>query len=400
MKHRSIRFNSFLLLALPIGLSCVSLPLIAEEAAAGALSERPWSTVVGIYHWGGRRASGLSSGVADVVALNAGVMRITLSARMAIDYNTGFQCIPEFTLAGTLDDPDVLAAITDPRLQVIMITAYDGTGFSDCVTNNYIHPTFYSKDNTARMVGEYSEFVYRLHRLLNGSHKKVILSNWEGDNALYCGSAYSYLNDVKFRQGCDEMYPAAYAGNAGPRESVEGMVLWLRAKYLGMNLGNIRAAEEGLTETQVFQAPEISVVHALKDRGYASVLYDVLPRTPFDYVSYSCYEILNNPDPGAALREDLNLIQLATGSRRIVLGEVGYPRSAMGERLIPATLSVVAEAISWGVEYIIQWNLYDQGPGTDFGMYDSDGRLTVLGEYYRQLFSVERAKMSEIFLGS
>jgi hypothetical protein len=128
------------------------------------------------------------------------------------------------------------------------------------------------------------------------------------------------------------------------------MVLWLRARYLGMNRGNLRAAEEGLTGTQVFQGPELSVVHGLKDRGYASVLYDVLPRAPFDYVSYSCYEILNTPDPGTALKEDLNLIHLATGSRRIVLGEVGYPRSAMGERLIPTTLSVVAEAIAWGVE--------------------------------------------------
>jgi hypothetical protein len=188
------------------------------------------------------------------------------------------------------------------------------------------------------------------------------------------------------------MYPATYAGNAGPRESVEGMALWLRARYLGMTLGNLRAAEEGLTGTQVFQGPELSVVHGLKDRGYASVLYDVLPKAAFDYVSYSCYEILNTPDPVAALKEDLNLIHLATGSRRIVLGEVGYPRSALGGRLIPTTLSVVAEAIAWGVEYIIQWNLYDQNPETDFGMYDSDGRLTGLGEYYRELFAVERAE--------
>ena len=80
----------------------------------------------------------------------------------------------------------------------------------------------------------------------------------------------------------------------------------------------------------VLIAPEMSAVHMLHDRGYPSVLYDVIPRVPFDSVSYSCYESLDHPDPVSALVADLDLIRLITGSNRVLLGEMAPHVAAIG----------------------------------------------------------------------
>jgi hypothetical protein len=135
---------------------------------------------------GGRSASGIRA----VLDLHGSVVRVAVSPRMAIDYNRGSGCIPSFQLAGALEDKELQSTLADPRLKVLIMTTYGGTGFTDCVTPDYLNPRFYSEENTARIVAEYSDFVYRLHVLFQGSGKRFILANWEGDNAIYCGEAY------------------------------------------------------------------------------------------------------------------------------------------------------------------------------------------------------------------
>ena len=303
-----------------------------------------------------------------------------------MDYHRGDHCISGFSLPGVLADPDVVSALTDSHLAVIMATAYDGTSFADCITQSYFNPDFYSQANTARMVAEYSDFVYRLNVLLHDSGKTFILSNWEGDNALYCGQAYTYTISAAFREQCAAGYPTVYGGALSPHQAVEGMVLWMKARYLGVTLGRERARSEGLTGFDVFVAPEICAVHMLHALGLESVLYDVIPRIPFDYVSYSSYESLGGSTPAQTLMADLDVIRTVSGSDRIIIGEFGFSRSADRGALIAKTQAVTAAAIAWGVSYIIQWNLYDEVEDSDFGLFDVSGRLTELGTYYQQAF--------------
>ena len=129
---------------------------------------------MGIYHWGGRKTNGFASGVRDLADLNASIARLTISPRMDIDYNRGTSCIAGFSLGSALDDPDLRSALEDPHLKVIILTAYDGTGFADCATHSYLSPDFYSPANTVRMVNEYAEFVYRLHVLFENTGKTFI----------------------------------------------------------------------------------------------------------------------------------------------------------------------------------------------------------------------------------
>jgi hypothetical protein len=343
---------------------------------------------VGIYHWAGRQADGVASGVRAVLALNGSVVRIALSPRMDIDYNRSSQCLPFFRLANVLDDDDLRSALADPRLKVVMATVYDGVSFADCWNPSYLNLGFYSEANTTRLVAEYSDFVYRLHVLFAGTGKRFILANWEGDNAIYCGSAYSYAFLDEFRANCDRLYPQYYGGNENPRESIEAMILWHRARFLGAKSGIERARAEGLSGIDVLMAPEISAVRMLHDRGFATVLYDVLPRISFDYVSYSSWESLGAAKPADTLASDLDLIRSVTASSSIIVGEMGFSRSAYGDRQLAAVQAYNNAAIRWGAAYIICWSLYDSDPRNDFGLFDVNGALTPIGAYYRSMFTV------------
>ena len=359
----------------------LSAAACATAEDRGRLSEK-----VGVYHWGGRQADGVASGIRAVLDLHGSVVRVAVSPRMAIDYNRGSACIPSFQLAGALEDEELRSALADPRLKVLIMTTYGGTGFTDCVTPDYLNPRYYSEENTARIVAEYSDFVYRLHVLFQGSGKRFILANWEGDNAIYCGEAYGYVVSEEFRKQCDEQYPQYYAGNRIPQETVEGMVLWHRARYQGVKSGIDRARAAGLDGIEVQVAVEISGVHELHDHGLASVLYHVLPRVPFDYVSYSSWESLGQPDPAAALASDLGLIQSVTGSNQIIVGEMGFSRSGSSVRLLPLAAAVTQGAIDWGASYVIYWNLYDWDTANDFGLFDFNGKLTDTGSYLRWIY--------------
>jgi hypothetical protein len=41
--------------------------------------------------------------------------------------------------------------------------------------------------------GEYASLAYGLIVLHSGSNKRFVISTWEADNQVYCGSAYHYL---------------------------------------------------------------------------------------------------------------------------------------------------------------------------------------------------------------
>ena len=122
----------------------------------------------------------------------------------------------------------------------------------------------------------------------------------------------------------------------------------------------------------------------LRDFGFASMLWDVIPRVRFDYVSYSSHESLSNG--GSALSSDLDLIRSVARTDRIIIGEIGFQRSSSGDRLIPWTIFAINAALDSGVVYIVQWNLYDQVSSSDFGLYDVDGKMTDIGSFYKQAF--------------
>lgn len=335
-----------------------------------------------------------------VVALGSRAARVALSPRYGIDYQQSTACSTLGSLEALVRQPDIKAALDNPNIDVFMITAYDFTTFGDCQTQRYLEPQFYTPVNIQALVQEYSDLTLYLYQAYAHTDKRFIISNWEGDNSIYCGQAYSYATTQSFREYCDGAYPSLYYGNATPAESFNALTLWFQFRQQGIADGRVRAAQLGWGGTRVYFAPEFCITRALHAGGYQSVLYDVLPAVLFDYVSYSAYESINAPQPGETLTEDLDTIQAVTGSNAIILGEIGFSLSAWGTAAISRTSEVLAAADSWGVSYIFVWNLYDSSALDAYGAYGTDGTLTELGAYLsRHLTTHDRqARRADQFL--
>jgi hypothetical protein len=369
-----------------------------QSAAAVAARQSEFSRKVGIYHWGGRMAHSMQDGVDRIAAFGGQIARVALAPTYLTDYNMGTGCYPDFSLGEAAKIPDVQAALGKPSIRVYAITAYDGVSFGDCATHRYLSPAFTSEHFQA-IADEYAELTLQLHRAYQDSGKTFILSNWEGDNAIYCGSAYRYIVDMEFRDVCEAAYPGAYGGNHSVSDSVAGMIQWLQARRQGIDEGTRLAALENLGGVEVKLAVEISMVRGLRSAGLLSVLYDVVPYVKSDYVSYSAYESTGAEEPAERLQADLDVIESVADGRQVMLGEIGYSRSSWGAETPARTNEVIAAALNWGVSLVIYWNLFDQSDQVAFGLFDLEGEPTAMSEYfsrqYRLVLFSERTALSQ-----
>jgi hypothetical protein len=57
----------------------------------------------------------------------------------------------------------------------------------------------------------------------------------------------------------------------------------------------------------------------------------------------------------------LDTIRDTTGAPNLILGEFGFPRSDGQEtKTVELIDRVISEAVAWCVEFLFDWNLYDQ----------------------------------------
>jgi hypothetical protein len=358
----------------------IYLALLAPIASA--LAAGFGTGQIGVYHWGGRYTRSVSQGVAAIASLGGRVARISLSPRFYRDYNMGPDCYSGFSLAAGAQDPDVVNALANPGVDVVIITAYDGTSYSDCQQMRFLDPAFFTPENTAAIQQEYSDLTLYLYRTYGRTHKRFIISDWEGDNSIYCGDAYAFAVVDKVRRNCLAQYRSQY-GVPSPADAFQGFKLWLDARALGIMDGRMRARAEGIGGMRVYFAPEFNIVRALHDRGFQSVLYDILPSATFDYVSYSAWESINSPDPASTLLADLDAIQNVAGTNAIIIGETGFSREEWPGQDVARSSSVISAALDWGVSYIVQWQLYDTDAADQYGLYDLQGHPTPLASWFQ-----------------
>jgi hypothetical protein len=339
---------------------------------------------IGIYHWGGQAQVSMSDGVQRIAALGGRVARVVFSPKYYSDYRGVPTCYANFSLAVLAREPDVERALDTPQIRTFMLTVYDGATFGDCRTHKYLNVNFYTPKNMVAVKREYSDFVLHLFGRHAGTERQFILSNWEGDNDVYCGAAFAYASDPSFRKHCDDNYPLLYDGNTDPAQSLEGMRLWLEARQEGIADGIARAAAAGLSGVTIVHAPEVNIVRTLEDHGFRSVLRDVLPRLRPDYVSYSAYESLNTERPADAIIDDLGTVRALSGTPHVIIGEAGYARTRADTASLLET--ALRSAFGAGVRHIMVWNLSDDTHGGEFGVLDARGNLTEVGVVLTKFF--------------
>jgi hypothetical protein len=306
------------------------------------------STNIGPYYWGGT-LTGVSSddmiskAATLALSLNSKIIRISMIPTSDTDYKGG-SCISNFTLAGLAARSDFNQIISDPQYSTIVITAFDGVSYKDCKFNAE-DPTFYTPDNTQKIETEYHDLAIYLAKF----NKTFIIAPWEGDNEIYCGAAY--YDDL---QSCP-----------GATNYMIGFQKWMQARSAGI-------ASAGTSN--VFSGVEFNIVHALKDKGLPSVLYDVLPNVSADYYLYSAYESSNVS--AEQLGSDIDLIRSVLTSEgkdpsHLIIGELGNTDPTQMKNLI-------AMVKQKNILYTFIWALLDNPPG--MGIYDTDGNLSPIGK--------------------
>ncbi|HEX4954328.1 MAG TPA: hypothetical protein VF017_13130 [Thermoanaerobaculia bacterium] len=342
--------------------SCEIFPPVTTSTAWSDFASR-----AGAYVWTNRCL--LDDGVNKLSAIGGHTVRLLLSPR----------CSPPESLVSLLYSSEVWEALSDPNIWTYELTTFDQSG---CQAKAYVDPTLYTPAFTASVVAEYRDFAYNLAWLSHWTGKQFIISNWEGDNVVYCSASYGYATDPATRAVCDANFPIWYRGVPNPTTALQGFKTWLLARQQGIAEGNQLAWNDGLWGWVAYSV-ELNIVRALQQNGFQSVLYNVVPQVPADYVNYSAYESTNVS--AGQLLADLTTIRNVSGNPNVIIGEFGYSQKQWSRPdYLQRTHDVFNTAFGWGVPYAYTWVIFD---GEDFGLYNLAGVRQPMGCYFEQRFA-------------
>lgn len=274
------------------------------------------------------------------------------------------------------------AILSNPEFRTIFLTTWgDSNSYNPCQPRDpttdqhpnklYLDATYYTPPNRDRMRAEYSDLAYRLAELYRDTGKSFVISNWEGDNELYCDAAGYFLIKPDFRKTCE-----AHRNTVAVLDAYRQ---YLTLRHEGIEAGLRRARREKFEDVQVADMIEFSALHLLKSSHQPDMLENVMPFVPTPaFASYSAWESL-----GPGLRADLQELK-SRFHDRLIVGEFGFDRGLVKDA--PAQAASTAKTIKEaGIPYAILWQIFDQPPLQGlgdkglYGIYDEKDRLTPTG---------------------
>jgi len=195
---------------------------------------------------------------------------------------------------------------------------------------------------------EVYDLVTYLLNTYNGSGKTFFLGHWEGDNMLRGG--ISKEKDARVTP-----------------EAVQKFIAWLTVRQ--------KAVDDAKHDTphgnvQVWHYTEINhPTISLKDNR-PSIVNMILPHVPVDFVSYSSYDVTNEPQ-AEKIKAVLDYIESkltpkpGIPGKRVFIGEYGYPTISGGKaHLTPQeqnerSMITMRAALEWGCPFILYWQVYN-----------------------------------------
>lgn len=285
-------------------------------------------------------------------------------------------------LSEIIQTPEYAAILHNPEFRTVFLTTWgDSHSYNPCQPRDpttdqhshklYLDNAYYTPPTRGRMRAEYADLAYRLAQLYRDTGKVFILSNWEGDNELYCDAAGYFLIKPDFRKACEARRSTAAVFDAYRQ--------YLTLRHEGIAAGLARARRDKFEDVQVADMIEFSSFHLLSSSHQKDMLEDVIPFVPTPaFVSYSAWESL-----GDHLHADLTALKSRFGDRLIV-GEFGFDRGL--DKDAPTHAATTAQIIrKSAIPYAILWQIFDQPPLAGlgdkglYGIYDEEDRLTPTG---------------------
>lgn len=283
----------------------------------------------------------------------------TFKCYLTADYLTDY---PKQTEWGTTPTNLTQLAQSKPILQAIarswdtvMLTTFT---FANGTTN-----WWRADPNNTKLQNEYDEIynlVVHLMTTYNGSGKKFILQNWEGDWAF--GDSFTVSTDIN-------------------RKFVD-----YYAAFLGVRQRAVENARK-VTSSDVVVLNCVEVNRVLDAELYSNrrrIVKDIAQRLQPDIVSYSAYDstIVDQGSWGAsqtawetatrpAYSRAIDIIQRAFPGVPLMIGEFGFPEEeAPPTNNIPQMIQLVHDvSLEKNSKYLIYWQVFDNevgggGPGT------------------------------------
>jgi len=314
-------------------------------------------------------------------------IRLPLVASVETDFGIGSTCHGKQALDSLVSLPVYAQVLKDPAFRTIFLTVWGDSGSYDaCVTRDpktdqhphkrYLDKAYYSvAANRDRTRIEYADLTYRLYKTYRGSGKVFGISNWEGDNELYCDSAYYFATNAAFRSSCE--------AQRNTMDVLRAYRQFLDLRQQGINAGRARALREGLKGVSVISVIEVSAFRFLKEGHLPSMLEDVIPSVAMpDYVSYSAWESIGSTPE--QLSRDLEGLQNRFKGHAMV-GEFGFDRG-LDQAAAEHARNAIGALRRARVNYSIWWQIFDQPPLAGlgdkglYGLYDDHGKLTEPGK--------------------
>jgi hypothetical protein len=363
--------------------------LILTGTASAQTPTPPLPKDIGVYlGWvGSFEGNRLREGARLAKSSGFQTIRVPLLASVENDFGIGTNCHSDKTLEQLVSLPPYAEVFDEPAFRVIFLTVWgDSNSYNACQTRDphsyqharkrYLDPEYYSvATNREGMRTDYADLTYRLYKTYNGSGKLFGISNWEGDNDLYCDSAYYFATNPEFRSACEQRRTTS--------DVVSAYRQFLTLRQEGMSAGRKRAELDGLKGVSVLSIIEISAFHLLQERNVTSMLDGVLPFVPMpDYVSYSAWESAG-AGPDQLFRD---LVELERRfSDHLIAGEFGFDRGTDKSSADHAVESINAMRRAH-LAYAVWWQIFDQPPILGlgdkglYGLYDEKGILTETGK--------------------
>ncbi len=255
-------------------------------------------------------------------------------------------------------------ALSPKTLDVVMFTAYDFTSYG---RQHYLDEAFL-KANRQRVFDEYRDLAEAIMRTDSGSGRVFIISHWEGDNQVYCGSSYN------FQTIDDKRYACLYQE---PEKRLAGMTEWLRIRQEAIAEGRKRAVAAGATNVEVYHAAEFNTIFAtrrvagasLRSKEYKGMLDTVIPAVKPDLCSYSAWESVNRN----RMTKDLQDIVKACAPAPVIIGEIGIKE---GPDKRYAKLISTLQPLKESVPLVFFWQAFEGSAARDpgFALFDGDGK--------------------------
>lgn len=340
--------------------ACLALGLVVPAGAGAA-------PLIGAYLWGGLLGGRQAPDAFDA-SLGFLLDRGFTAVRFAVGPKTlegyGFDaraCGAQPSLPCMLDPFLRARSLDDPRLRMVMITLHDSF-----VTRS----TSYDPGAVARsadaILADHAAALAALEHRFAGKPVRIIISNWEGDNQLLCGSAYSFSRSPDFVRDCQ-------ATRGDLAKAVTGFLDWIALRDRA--IADYRTKGGALDVTQ---APELNNVRIFTD-GCVTTCDTALTlatalrgRGGQQTCSYSAYDGINTGRLGEALD------RLAETCRRTIIGELGFSLERVkGERLTGLYASAAAAIArrQSSIDAVFIWNAFENEgtKDTGFGLFRVDG---------------------------